>query len=133
MITHLYILLFQKIAIPLPLKAFLVFTSPSPLWKLHFSFILSFKTFTFEISSIRIFNTFLGVGMDFSQNRTFLLSVHLLCTSCHLFCKTALYTLFHYFYSFRKPTHKLNIDDKEYLNFATFNFLGFVGNEKIEV
>lgn len=27
----------------------------------------------------------------------------------------------------------MNIDDKECLNFATFNFLGFVGNEKIEV
>ena len=26
-----------------------------------------------------------------------------------------------------------NTDDKECLNFATFNFLGFVGNEKIEV
>ncbi|KAJ7386618.1 Serine palmitoyltransferase 1 [Desmophyllum pertusum] len=31
-----------------------------------------------------------------------------------------------------KPGHTLNIDDKECLNFATFNFLGFVGNEKIE-
>ena len=38
-----------------------------------------------------------------------------------------------YFYSIRKPGHTLNIDDKECLNFATFNFLGFVGNEKIEV
>ncbi|XP_073259547.1 serine palmitoyltransferase 1-like [Porites lutea] len=31
-----------------------------------------------------------------------------------------------------KPGHSLKIDDKECLNFATFNFLGFVGNEKIE-
>lgn len=38
-----------------------------------------------------------------------------------------------YIYSTRKPGHTLNIDDKECLNFATFNFLGFVGNEKIEV
>ena len=27
----------------------------------------------------------------------------------------------------------MKIDDKECLNFATFNFLGFVGNDKIEV
>ncbi|XP_031558363.1 serine palmitoyltransferase 1-like [Actinia tenebrosa] len=31
-----------------------------------------------------------------------------------------------------KPGHKLNIDGKEYLNLATFDFLGFVGNEEIE-
>ena len=41
--------------------------------------------------------------------------------------------LLSYFYIIRKPGHTLNIDDKECLNFATFNFLGFVGNEKIEV
>ena len=38
-----------------------------------------------------------------------------------------------FFLIFRKPGHSLKIDDKECLNFATFNFLGFVGNEKIEV
>lgn len=31
-----------------------------------------------------------------------------------------------------KPGHTLKIDDTECLNFATFNFLGFVGNDKIE-
>ena len=36
-------------------------------------------------------------------------------------------------FSIRKPGHTLKIDDKECLNFATFNFLGFVGNDKIEV
>jgi len=35
------------------------------------------------------------------------------------------------FYS--KPGHKLTLDGKECLNLATFNFLGFVGNEDIEV
>ena len=40
--------------------------------------------------------------------------------------------LFCYF-SIRKPGHTLKIDDKDCLNFATFNFLGFVGNDKIEV
>ncbi|KAK3727859.1 hypothetical protein QZH41_001638 [Actinostola sp. cb2023] len=31
-----------------------------------------------------------------------------------------------------KPGHKLTIDGKDCLNLATFNFLGFVGNEQIE-
>lgn len=67
----------------------------------------------------------------------FLMAVeHLYDTMCWL---KGLFVLIKWIFFFfclfciRKPGHTLNIDDKECLNFATFNFLGFVGNEKIEV
>ena len=34
---------------------------------------------------------------------------------------------------FRKPAYKINIEGKDCLNLCTLNFLGFIGNQRIEV
>ena len=75
-------------------------------WKFQFSFILPWDVY-----------------------RCFL-ELHILSFCTHA---VIIHLIVHFVIFFRKPTRILNIDGKECLNFATFNFLGFVGNEQIEV
>lgn len=36
-------------------------------------------------------------------------------------------------YFFRPPTHKIIVNGKECINFASFNFLGLLDNERVKV